>query len=64
MIYHKLFYFNFSFWIWKLRKEEKKLQKFGYLEKEKCFVNEKKAFFIVFKGLSFCAKIKNNGPKP
>ena len=44
MIYHKLFYFNLSFWIWKLRKEEKKLQKFGYLEKEKCFVNEKKYF--------------------
>ena len=40
-------------------KKGKKLQKFGYLEKEKRFLDELKyTFFIVFEGLSFGEKIK------
>ena len=52
--HHKLFHFHLSFWIWKVPKERKKLQKFEYLENEKSFLDEiKKTFFIVFEGLSF-----------
>ena len=42
----------------KCGKEDKKLQKFEYLENEKCFLDEIKTFFIVFKRLSFGGKIK------
>ena len=43
----------------KCEKERKKLQKFEYLDNEKSFFDEiKNIFFIVFKGLSFCEKIK------
>ena len=42
----------------KCGKERKKLQKFEYLENEKSFLDEIKTFFMDFKGLSFCEKIK------
>ena len=42
----------------KCGKEEKELQKFEDLENEKSFLDEMKNIFIVFKGLSFCEKIK------
>ena len=42
----------------KCGKARKKIQKFEYLENEKSFLDEIKTFFIVFKGLSFCEKIK------
>ena len=42
----------------KCGKEGKKLQKFGYLENEKSFLDEIKKILIVFKGLSFGEKIK------
>ena len=45
--------FEFGKW-----KEGKKLQKIEYLLNEKSFLDEKKAFFIDFKGLSFGEKIK------
>ena len=56
--HHKLFHFHLTFWIWNCGKDRKKLQKFEYLENEKSFLDEIKTFFIVFKGLSFCEKIK------
>ena len=56
--YHKSFNFHLSFWIWNCGKDWKKLQKFEYLQNEKSFLDEIKTFFIVFKGLSFCEKIK------
>ena len=37
----------------KCGKEEEKIQKFEYLEKEKSFLDEIKTFFTVFEGLSF-----------
>ena len=55
--HHKLFQFHLSFWIWKVERR-KKLQKIEYLLNEKSFLDEKKAFFIDFKGLSFGEKIK------
>ena len=39
------------------------IQKFEYLKSKKRFLDEKKAFFIVFEGLSFGEKIKNSGHK-
>ena len=39
-------------------KEGKELQKFEYFKNEKSFLDEIKKHFIVFKGLSFCEKIK------
>ena len=42
----------------KCGKERKKLQKFEYLKNEKSFLDEIKTFFMDFKGLSFCEKIK------
>ena len=42
----------------KCGKEGKKLQKFGYLENEKSFLEEIKKTFLVFEGLSFDEKIK------
>ena len=39
------------------KKERKtKIQKFEYLENEKSFLDEIKAFFIVFEGLSYGQK--------
>ena len=54
--HHKIFNFHWSFWIWKVWKGNK-LQKFGYLENEKSFLDET-TFLIVFKGLSVCEKTK------
>ena len=58
--HHKLHDFS---WInlqnngWQGEKEEKtKIQKLGYLENEKSFLDEIKTFFMVFKGLSFGEK--------
>ena len=45
--HHKLFHFHLSFWIWKVRKEEK-LQKLEYLEYEKSFLDEIKKHFSQF----------------
>ena len=41
-----------------MEKKERKtnIQKFGYLENEKSFLDEIKTFFIVFEGLSFGEK--------
>ena len=41
-----------------------KIQKFEYLKNEKSFLDEIKSFFVVFEGLPFAEKIKNNGHKP
>ena len=41
--------------MWKRRE---KLQKFEYLENEKSFLDEYKAFFVVFEGLLFVEKNK------
>ena len=46
---------------WKKNKKEK--PEFEYSENEKSFLNEIKAFCIVFDGLSFSEKIKNSGHK-
>ena len=40
------------------KKREDRNQNFEYLENEKSFLDEKKAFFTVFEGLSFGEKIK------
>ena len=56
--HHKLFHFHFPFESENCGKEEEKLQKIEYLENEKSFLDGIKTFFIVFKGLSFCEKIK------
>ena len=42
----------------KCGKEDKKWQKFEYLENEKSLLDEIKPFFTVFKGVSFGEKIK------
>ena len=42
----------------KCEKKGKNLQKFEYLENEKCFLHKIKNIFIVFKGVSFGEKIK------
>ena len=54
-----LFHLHLSFWIWKVWKGREKLQKCGFLENEKSFLDEIKFFFAVFEGLSFDEKIKN-----
>ena len=41
-------------------KEGKILQKFEYLQNEKSFLDEKKAFLVVFEVLSFAEKNKNS----
>ena len=46
--HHKLFYLHLSFWIWKVWKEGKKLQKFEYLENENTFLDEIKNIFHSF----------------
>ena len=57
--HHKLFHFHSPFWMWEVWKGRKKIYKFEYLEDEKSFLDEeKKTFFIAFKGLSFGEKIK------
>ena len=38
------------------KREEKKIQKFEYLENERSFLDERKTFFKVFEGLSFGEK--------
>ena len=43
--HHKLFLFHLSFWIWKVERKEKKLQKFEYLGNEKSFLDETKNIF-------------------
>ena len=56
---HKLFHFHiYPFESGKCRKEGIELQKCEYLGNQKSFFEEKKTFFIVFKGLSFGGKIK------
>ena len=42
----------------KCRKEERKIEKFEYLENENSFLDEIKTLVIVFEGLSFVEKIK------
>ena len=39
------------------------MQNFEYIENEKSFLDQIKAFFIIFEGLSFGEKIKNSGHK-
>ena len=46
--HHKLFLFHLFFWIWKVWKEEEKLQKIEYLENEKSFLDEVKNIFHSF----------------
>ena len=46
--HHKLFHFYLSFWIWKLLKGKRKLQKFEYLDNEKSFLDEIKNIFPSF----------------
>ena len=45
--WHELFYFDLSFWIWKVERKEK-IQKFEYLENEKSFLDEIKNIFDSF----------------
>ena len=56
-----------NWWRHKLKGETEsrtEIKKFEYLKNEKNFLDEiKAAFFIVFEGLSFGVKIKNNEPK-
>ena len=59
----KLFNFPLSFWIWKVWQGQGKMQKFEYLKNDKSFLDEIKAFFIVFQELSFGEKIKNSRHK-
>ena len=40
------------------KKGKTEIQKFGYLQNEKSFLDELKIFFIVFEGLSFGEKKK------
>ena len=42
----------------KCGKDERKIQKFEYLENKKTFLDEIKTFFAIFEGLSFGEKIK------
>ena len=46
--HHKLFHFYLSFCTWKKSKEDKKLQKFEYLENEKSFLDKIKNTFHSF----------------
>ena len=46
--HHKLFHFYLSFCIWKVWKEEEKLQKFEYLENKKRSLDEIKNTFHSF----------------
>ena len=46
-LWHKLFHFHISFWIWKVWKG-KKLQKFEYLENQMSFLDEIKNIFCSF----------------
>ena len=39
------------------------MQNFEYIENEKSFLDQIKAFFKIFEGLSFGEKIKNSGHK-
>ena len=57
--HHKLFHFHFSFWIWEVwRGREKITKNWIFREWKELFRWNKKAFFVIFKGLSFGEKIK------
>ena len=64
-LWHKLFHFHLSFWIWEVWKGRKKLQKFEYLENEKSFLDEIKNIFHSFwRAIIWWKKsIKNSGHK-
>ena len=57
--HHKLFHFNFPFFIWKVWKGREKLQKYEYLENKKSFFDEiKNTFHSSGRAIIFC-KNKN-----
>ena len=56
--HHKLFHFHLPFWIWKVWKGREKITEIWISGERKELFRWNKIHFSVFKGLSFCGKIK------